>query len=92
MLKKAARPSHRRQDLGRSLDERIGSEIRALRRKRGLTINELAEISGLTGQQVQRSEVGVARISVFVLVRLAAALSVPVTHFIASANEQRAAE
>lgn len=91
-MKKQAQPSPRRERPGGSFDERLGGEIRAMRRRRGLTINELAEISGLTGQQVHRAEVGVARITVFVLVQLAAALNVPVIYFLTAANERRAAE
>jgi transcriptional regulator with XRE-family HTH domain len=78
--------------MGRPTDKRIGREIRALRRNRGLTISELADISGLTAQQVRRSEVGLARISVFSLVQIAAALNVPVTHFVQTAIELQVAE
>jgi transcriptional regulator with XRE-family HTH domain len=78
--------------MGRPTDKRIGREIRALRRNRGLTISELADISGLTAQQVRRSEVGLARISVFSLVQIAAALNVTVTHFVQTAIELQVAE
>lgn len=83
---------HRRGRIGRSLDERIGREIRTLRRKRGLTLMELAAISGLTMQQVQRCEVGLARLSVASLVCLAEALSVPASYFLLVAEEAAAAE
>ena len=59
---------------GRELDAKIGSAIRTRRRARGLTMRDLASASGLTIQQIQRSEAGTARITVFALMRLAEAL------------------
>jgi transcriptional regulator with XRE-family HTH domain len=41
-----------------------------------LTLQQLAEMSGLSVQQIQRSESGAARVTVVVLLRLAEALRV----------------
>lgn len=64
----------RRPRLDQELDIEIGRRLRARRRTRGLTLQELASISGLTVQQIQRSEAGAARVTVVVLLRLAEAL------------------
>ncbi|WPB87209.1 helix-turn-helix domain-containing protein [Sediminicoccus rosea] len=69
--------SARRQRLDRDLDAEIGRRLRARRRARQLTLQQLAEISGLTVQQIQRSESGAARVTVVVLLRLAEALQTP---------------
>jgi len=68
-MKQARRPR-----LDQELDAEIGRKLRARRRERGLTLQELAAISGLTVQQIQRSEAGAARVTVVVLLRLADAL------------------
>ena len=73
----AAGASARRQRLDRELDAEIGRRLRARRRARRLTLQQLAEISGLTVQQIQRSESGAARVTVVVLLRLAEALQTP---------------
>jgi transcriptional regulator with XRE-family HTH domain len=67
----------RRQRLDRELDAEIGRRLRARRRARRLTLQQLAEASGLTVQQIQRSESGAARVTVVVLLRLAEALQTP---------------
>lgn len=69
--------SARRQRLDQDLDAEIGRRLRARRRARRLTLQQLAEISGLTVQQIQRSESGAARVTVVVLLRLAEALQTP---------------
>jgi transcriptional regulator with XRE-family HTH domain len=72
-----ASASARRQRLDQELDAEIGRRLRARRRARRLTLQQLAEISGLTVQQIQRSESGAARVTVVVLLRLAEALQAP---------------
>ncbi|MBS7788560.1 helix-turn-helix transcriptional regulator [Roseococcus sp. SDR] len=69
--------SARRQRLDHELDVEIGRRLRARRRARRLTLQQLADISGLTVQQIQRSESGAARVTVVVLLRLAEALQTP---------------
>jgi transcriptional regulator with XRE-family HTH domain len=67
----------RRQRLDQELDAEIGRRLRARRRERMLTLQQLADLSGLTVQQIQRSESGAARVTVVVLLRLAEALRLP---------------
>jgi transcriptional regulator with XRE-family HTH domain len=64
----------RRTRLDKDVDVEIGRRLRAQRRARELTLHELAAISGLTFQQIQRGEAGTARITVVLLLRLAEAL------------------
>ncbi len=59
----------------------IGQKVRALRLDRGLSQGGLADQIGITFQQVQKYENGANRISAGRLVRIAAALNVPVTAF-----------
>lgn len=70
------RSGARRQRLDQQLDAEIGRRLRARRHERMLTLLQLAEMSGLSVQQIQRSESGAARITVVVLLRLAEALRV----------------
>ncbi|MEI6161454.1 MAG: helix-turn-helix domain-containing protein [Roseococcus sp.] len=64
----------RRSRLDEDVNSEIGRRLRAQRRLRELTLLELSAISGLTVQQIQRSEAGTARITVVLLLRLADAL------------------
>ncbi|MBI4688973.1 MAG: helix-turn-helix transcriptional regulator [Nitrospirae bacterium] len=59
----------------------IGEKIKKLRRERRISQEELAEILGVTYQQVQRYENGTNRLNVENIQAVAAALSVPVTYF-----------
>lgn len=90
----AARPDGgaRRQRLDRELDAEIGRRLRARRRARRLTLQQLAEISGLTVQQIQRSESGAARVTVVVLLRLAEALQTPPLALLPDMAPEAAAE
>jgi len=62
-------------------DVAIGQKLRALRLERGLSQSQLAEMVGVSFQQLQKYEKGGNRISAGRLARLAAALRVPVTTF-----------
>jgi transcriptional regulator with XRE-family HTH domain len=62
-------------------DVAIGQKVRALRLDRGLSQGGLADQIGITFQQVQKYENGANRISAGRLLRIAAALHVPVTTF-----------
>lgn len=62
-------------------DVTIGQKLRALRLDRGLSQGGLADEIGITFQQLQKYEKGVNRISAGRLMRIAAALNVPVTAF-----------
>ena len=61
--------------------QRIGPALRALRQREGLTLDELAERSGLSRARISRIERGRAEFSLQALMRLSAALGVEVTYF-----------
>src|SRR5947207_15449826 len=62
-------------------DVAIGEKLRALRLDRGLSQSDLGRLIGVTFQQLQKYEKGVNRVSAGRLVRIAAALDVPITAF-----------
>jgi transcriptional regulator with XRE-family HTH domain len=62
-------------------DVAIGERLRALRLDRGLSQSALASMAGVSFQQLQKYESGANRISAGRLMRIAAALGVPVTAF-----------
>ena len=64
-----------------ALQAPLGQKVRARRLARGLSQSELAGRIGITFQQVQKYENGVNRISAGRLIRIAAALNVPLTAF-----------
>lgn len=59
-----------------AIDHYIGVQIRARRIARGLSQDKLAELIGLTFQQVQKYEKGVNRVSAATLCRIAKELGV----------------
>lgn len=63
------------------VDVHVGHKLRALRRARNLTQDQLAEACAVSFQQVQKYENGTNRISVSRLVQLAQALKVEPTYF-----------
>ena len=63
------------------IDRRLGQRLRARRLESGLSQERLAEVLGLTFQQVQKYEKGVNRIAASRLFDIAAALEVPVAFF-----------
>src|SRR5256885_14869264 len=86
---KESKPSPKRRATAE--DIAIGVKLRALRLDRGLSQGDLGRVVGVTFQQLQKYEKGVNRISAGRLVRIAAALAVPVTAFYdAAAGEKRA--
>ena len=64
-------------------------KLRALRLDRGLSQGDLGYLVGVTFQQLQKYEKGVNRISAGRLVRVAAALRVPVTAFYDAAARRK---
>lgn len=68
------------------IDVHVGGRIRARRAMLGVTQVQLAEMLGLTFQQVQKYERGVNRVSASTLWRAAEALSVPVAYFFEGMN------
>lgn len=62
----------------KTIDRLIGTNIRANRLARGLTQGRLAELIGVTFQQVQKYEKGANRAGGSRLVQIAEALNIPV--------------
>jgi transcriptional regulator with XRE-family HTH domain len=71
-------------------DVAIGEKVRALRLDRGLSQGQLGARVGVTFQQLQKYEKGANRISAGRLLRIAAALNVPVTTFYPAARRSPA--
>ena len=69
-------------------DIAIGQKLRALRLDRGLSQGALAGEIGVTFQQLQKYEKGANRVSAGRLMRIAAALHVPVTAFYGAAQSR----
>ncbi|GER06947.1 transcriptional regulator [Iodidimonas muriae] len=66
---------------GDPVDTYVGRRIRERRKIVGLTQQKLAEKLGLSFQQVQKYEKGLNRVGVSRLVKLSAALEVPISYF-----------
>lgn len=64
-----------------AVDRRLGQRLRTRRLESGLSQERLAEILGVTFQQVQKYEKGVNRMAASRLFEIAAALDVPVAYF-----------
>lgn len=64
-----------------SFDKILGERVRAQRLAAGMSQEELAEILGITFQQVQKYEKGVNRIAASRLYDIAQALDLPVCDF-----------
>src|SRR2546423_11633147 len=73
-------------------DVAIGQKLRALRLDSGLSQGDLGKMAGVTFQQLQKYEKGVNRISAGRLVRVAAALNLPVTAFYDAAASRNRGE
>ena len=63
------------------VDQYVGRTIRELRRRRSVSQEKLAEILGLTFQQVQKYEKGSNRVSASKLYEVSQALGVGIDHF-----------
>lgn len=63
------------------VDIEVGQRIRALRSSQGLTQTELAQLIGVTFQQIQKYESGANRVSASRLLDIARALKVSAGHF-----------
>lgn len=66
-----------------AIDKKIGQRVRARRLELGVSQERLAEMLGITFQQVQKYEKGVNRIAASRLFDIACALDVPVADFFA---------
>lgn len=63
------------------IDKKIGMKIKQIRKSRGLSQIGLAERVGVSFQQIQKYEKGVARITAFRLMQISEALGIRITDF-----------
>jgi transcriptional regulator with XRE-family HTH domain len=81
---------HRVRDISeRNLEAAIGREVRSFRRQQGLTVADLAQITGLSIGMLSKIENGITSPSLTTLQVLSHAFSVPVTAFFKSYEERR---
>ncbi len=76
----------------RSLETAIGREVRNFRRQQGMTVSDLAGVTGLSIGMLSKIENGNISPSLTTLQVLSHALSVPVTAFFHSYEERREAQ
>lgn len=69
-----------------NMDLTIGKNLRAFRKERNLSQQGLAEICGVTFQQIQKYEKGINRISASTLWNISEGLSVKITDFFFTDN------
>lgn len=74
---------------GNKLELAIGREIRAFRKRIGLTVAELAKLAGLSAGMLSKTENGAASPSLSTLKALSTALNVPVTAFFRKYEEEK---
>lgn len=72
------------------IDVRLGQKVRARRMEAGLSQEKLAELLGVTFQQVQKYEKGINRIAASRLFQISAALEVSVAYFFEGLHPGRA--
>ena len=87
-LKKADFPVRKPNDV----DAHVGSRLRQRRMLLGISQEQLAEMLGLTFQQVQKYERGTNRISASRLFQLARSLDTPITWFFEEIESDRGAK
>lgn len=64
-----------------ALDRRLGARVRARRRAIGMSQERLADLTGVTFQQIQKYEKGANRIAASRLFDISAALDLPIAAF-----------
>lgn len=69
------------------LDGYVGRKVKAKREEFGMAQNKLAEILGITFQQLQKYEKGVNRISAVSLYKIAKTFGVPIDSFFEGAEK-----
>jgi transcriptional regulator with XRE-family HTH domain len=74
------------------VDAHVGSRLRQRRMLLGISQEQLAEMLGLTFQQVQKYERGTNRVSASRLFQLARALDTPITWFFDEMESERGGE
>lgn len=73
-----------------AVDRRLGQRVRTRRLEIGMSQEKLAELLGVTFQQVQKYEKGVNRMAASRLFAIAAALEVPIARFFEGLHHGRA--
>jgi DNA-binding XRE family transcriptional regulator len=84
-------PHALRQMAGNQLEIAIGREVRACRRKHGMSIMELARVAGLSLGMMSKIENGIISASLTTLQALSRALAVPLSSLLKRPEEVRAA-
>lgn len=84
-------PHSTRDDREKVLEVAIGREVRAFRRQKGITVADLAELTGLSIGMLSKIENGNTSPSLTTLQALSHALSVPLTAFFRGFEEHREA-
>lgn len=74
---------------GRSLERALGLQVRSIRRKRDLSLSDLATASGISSGMLSKIENGQISPSLTTLQAVAGALTVPISALFASAEERR---
>ncbi|MFZ2031940.1 MAG: helix-turn-helix transcriptional regulator [Vitreimonas sp.] len=74
-----------------SVDRKLGQRVRSRRLEIGMSQERLAELLGVTFQQVQKYEKGVNRIAVSRMLNIASALQQPISRFFEGLSQGRAA-
>jgi transcriptional regulator with XRE-family HTH domain len=72
----------------RAVDLEVARRVRQRRLALGMTLQRLAELVGVTYQQVRKYETGINRVSAGLLHRIAQALGVEVGHFLAAMDAE----
>lgn len=67
----------------------IGKNLRELRKRRDLSLNDLAQLSGVSRSMLSQMETGRSIPSVLVLCKIARSLEVPVTFFLRLENDEQ---
>lgn len=75
-------------EVGDEFEKTVGERIRALRIRRGLTLDGLAEVSGVSRAMISRIERAEASPTAALLARLCAALGVSLSVFFSSDEEE----
>ena len=61
----------------------IGALVYSFRKKAGMTLADLGEIVGVSGEQIRKIECGINRVDFVRMVKIADALGVGIAHFAA---------
>lgn len=77
--------------IANAVDRRLGQRVRTRRLEIGMSQEKLADLLGVTFQQVQKYEKGINRIAASRLFDIAAALDMPISAFFEGLTPARAA-